>query len=188
MKRYIAVILTLLLMLTVSACGNDAKDGENNSAVQNLETLDTDNSPETESEPEQESAAIEETEEDEVETNEIYIKVGEAILTAVLEKNETANALKKLLADGPLTISAYNYGGFEKVCSLGRELPRSDSQTITKAGDICLYDGSRIVIFYGTNSWSYTRLGKVSDADGLELKEVLSGEETEVTLSLEAFQ
>lgn len=129
----------------------------------------------------------EETEEDEVETNEIYIKVGEDTLTAVLEDNESANALKELLADGLLTISASNYGGFEKVCSLGTSLPRNDSQTTTHAGDICLYNGSQIVIFYDSNSWAYTRLGKVSDADKSELEKVLSGEETEITLSLEPF-
>ncbi|MCM1182196.1 MAG: cyclophilin-like fold protein [Roseburia sp.] len=117
--------------------------------------------------------------------NEIYIKVGEAVLTAVLEDNESAVALKELLADGPLTIQASNYGGFEKVCSLGTELPRNDTQITTHAGDICLYNGSQIVIFHGSNSWAYTRLGKVAGVDEAELRAVLSGEETEITLSLE---
>lgn len=186
MKRYIAIILTLLLTFTVSACGNDAEGAENNSTVQNVETLHTDGSSETETEPESDS--MEEPEEDTVETNQIYIKVGENTLTAVLEDNESVKALKELLADGSLTISASNYGGFEKVCSLGTSLPRNDSQTTTQAGDICLYNGSQIVIFYGSNSWAYTRLGKVSDVDGTELEKVLSGEETEITLSLEPHQ
>ncbi len=117
-------------------------------------------------------------------TNELYIEIGENTLTAVLEDNESADALKELLAENPLTISASNYGGFEKVCSLGTELPRNDSQMTTEAGDICLYNGNQIVIFYGSNSWSYTRLGKVSNADKSQLEEILSGEETEITLSL----
>ena len=133
------------------------------------------------------SAALEEMEEDVVETNQIYIKVGENTLTAVLEDNESAEALKELMVDGPLTISASNYGGFEKVCSLGTTLPRNDSQTTPHAGDICLYSGNQIVIFYGSNSWAYTRLGKISDADAGELEKILSGEETEITLSLESF-
>lgn len=132
-------------------------------------------------------AALEEMEEDAVETNQIYIRVGENTLTAVLEDNESAKALKELMVDGPLTISASNYGGFEKVCSLGTTLPRNDSQTTTHAGDICLYSGNQIVIFYGSNSWAYTRLGKISDADAGELEKILSGEETEITLSLESF-
>ena len=108
--------------------------------------------------------------------------------TTKFSASESAEALKGLLADGPLTISASNYGGFEKVCSLGTELPRNDSQTTTQAGDICLYNGDQIVIFYGSNSWAYTRLGKISDGDGTELEKVLSGEEREITLSLEAFR
>ncbi|MCM1543274.1 MAG: cyclophilin-like fold protein [Blautia sp.] len=193
MKRYTAAILSLFLSLAVSACGNEAEKGENSGTVQDVEAFHTDSSPEkdteselgTETEPE--SAGMEETEDDAVNANEIYIKIGEATLTAVLEENESAEALKELLADGSLTISASNYGGFEKVCSLGTELPRNDSQTTTHAGDICLYNGSQIVIFYGSNSWAYTRLGKISDADGAELEKVLGGKETEITLSLEAW-
>jgi len=190
MRRYIAVILTLLLPLVMAACGNDTKQ-EGSSTVQDVEALHTDSAPESDavSEPESEPQEdrMEEKEEDAVETDQIYIQVGESVLTVVLEENESAEALKTFLADGPVTISASNYGGFEKVCSLGTELPRNDSQTTTHAGDICLYSGNQIVIFYGSNSWAYTRLGKVKDADETELEAVLSGEETEITLSLEPF-
>lgn len=178
MKKYVAIIFTLVLLFAIAACGNRTESEENSSAVQRVETHQIDLSPETEAEQEQESVGME----DEVKTDQIYIEVGENILTAVLEDNESAKALKELLANGPLTISASNYGGFEKVCSLGTSLPRNDSQTTTDAGDICLYNGNQIVIFYGSNSWAYTRLGKISDADGAELEKILSGEETEITL------
>lgn len=193
MKKYIAIILMLLTLLAVAACGNDGIERES-STIQSVEVPNTDSSPkeddapELETEPEPEAAGMEETEENTVETDQIYIKVGESTLAAVLEDNESTEALKELLADKTLTVSASNYGGFEKVCSLGTELPRNDSQTTTHAGDICLYNGNQIVIFYGSNSWAYTRLGRVSGADASELEEVLSGEETEITLSLEPFQ
>ncbi|MCM1257082.1 MAG: cyclophilin-like fold protein [Roseburia sp.] len=191
MKRYIAAIFTLLLPLVMAACGSDRKPEESGGTAQNTETIHTDSAPEPgiEPEPEQELRAggMEEMEDGTVETDQFYIKVGESTLTAVLEDNESAETLKEFLADGPVTISASNYGGFEKVCSLGTRLPRNDSQTTTHAGDICLYNGNQIVIFYGSNSWAYTRLGRVSDADAAELEEVLSGEETEITLSLEPF-
>ena len=191
MKRYIIFSVLLLLILTAAACGNAAND-EESSTVRDTEMLHTDGSPEEESESglEQEQAAVnmEEMEDDTVETNQIYIKVGESVLTAVLEENESAEALKGLLADGSLTISASNYGGFEKVCSLGTKLPRNDSQTTTHAGDICLYNGNQIVIFFGSNSWAYTRLGRISDADASELEDILGGEESEITLSLEPIQ
>lgn len=145
-----------------------------------------------ESVPEQTTPTTSETNpiesmEDNMETNEIHIKIGENTLTAVLEDNESAAALKELIAEKPLTISVSNYGGFEKVCPLGTGLPRNDVQTTAQAGDICLYNGNQIVIFPGSNSWSYTRLGKISNTDGTELKRILSGDETELTLSLKAF-
>lgn len=126
----------------------------------------------------------ESTEVNEMETNELQIKIGENSLVAVLEDNRSAKALKELLNEKPLTIPASNYGGFEKVCELGTGLPTNDVQTTARAGDICLYSGNKIVIFYGSNSWSYTRLGKISGADSSELERILSGTDTEITLSL----
>ena len=189
MKKHIAITLALLLSLTASACGSGAKGEETGSTAENTETIHADSSFEDEAESELVSYDdIKETEEEAVTSNQISIKIGEAVLTAVLEDNESADALKELLADGPLTLSASNYGGFEKVCSLGTELPRNDSQTTTRAGDICLYNGNQIVIFYGSNSWAYTRLGKISDAEGAELEKVLSGEETDIVISRKVYR
>lgn len=77
-----------------------------------------------------------------------------------------------------------NYGGFEKVGSLGTNLPTNDTQITTIVGDIMLYQGNSIVIFYGSNSWSYTRLGKIESATKESLLEVLGTEEVTITLSL----
>ena len=68
-----------------------------------------------------------------------------------------------MMKEGPVTISMSDYSGFEKVGSLGRSLTTSNSQTTTDAGDIVLYNGNNIVMFYGSNSWSYTRIGKIDD-------------------------
>ena len=89
-----------------------------------------------------------------------------------------------MLADEDLTISASNYGGFEKVCQLGKTLPHNDNQITTEAGDVMLYSGNQIVFFYGANSWSYTKIGKVEASSIEELESVLSGSETEVILSI----
>ena len=75
------------------------------------------------------------------------------------------------------------YGGFEQVGPIGASLPRSDVQTVTEAGDIVLYAGNQIVIFYGSNSWSYTRLGRITDQT-LDLKELLGNGDVEITLSI----
>ena len=92
----------------------------------------------------------------------IQLQVNGSTFTAALEQNAAARALVELL----LTIQMQNYGGFEKVGSLGESLPASDQQTTTQPGDIVLYQGDQIVIFYGSNSWSYTRLGRVDDLTG----------------------
>ena len=116
--------------------------------------------------------------------NEIRVTVGDNSFVIMLEDNESANALRDFLLDGDKTISASNYGGFEKVCQLGTSLPSNDKQITTEAGDVMLYNSNQIVIFYGSNSWAYTRLGKVEGLSADELDNILSGPETELTLSL----
>ena len=96
------------------------------------------------------------------------MQVGNSSFTVTLENNSAANALADMLREKPLVIQMSDYSGFEKVGSLGKRLPTSNSQTTTNAGDIVLYNGNQIVIFYGSNTWSYTRLGKIDDLSGLE--------------------
>jgi hypothetical protein len=76
------------------------------------------------------------------------------------------------------------YGGFEQVGSIGTSLPRNDVQTTTEAGDIVLYSGNQIVVFYGSNSWAYTRLGKVTDKSKAEMSELLGNGDVMITVSM----
>lgn len=115
--------------------------------------------------------------------NEFYVSVGGKTFSATFADNSGAQALKELLTVGDMTIQMSDYGGFEKVGSLGQSLPTENSQTTTQAGDIVLYQGNQIVIFYGSNSWSYTRLGKVDDLTGW--KEAMGGGDIAVTFSLQ---
>ena len=78
------------------------------------------------------------------------------------------------------------YGGFEQVGSIGQALPRDDAQTTTSAGDIVLYSGSQIVVFYGSNSWSYTRLGRIVDKTSEELAALLGNGDVIVTIGVQA--
>ena len=94
------------------------------------------------------------------------------------------DALKELARDG-LSIPMSMYGGFEQVGPIGKDLPREDSQTTTQAGDIVLYSGNQLVIFYGSNSWAYTRLGKIVDKSASELTELLGSGDAAVTLTTE---
>ena len=76
------------------------------------------------------------------------------------------------------------YGGFEQVGPIGQSLPRDDSQTTTQTGDIVLYSGNQIVVFYGSNSWSYTRLGHISDKTAEEMTQLLSNGDVTITIDL----
>ena len=94
-------------------------------------------------------------------------------LTATLADNSSATAFYELLKKGPLTVDMHDYGNFEKVGSLGTSLTRNDTQIKTTAGDIILYQGNQITIYYDTNSWNFTRLGKVDGVTQAELKKIL---------------
>ena len=113
----------------------------------------------------------------------LYIQIGDATLTAVLEDNPSAQALAELLEDGPVTLEAENYGGFEKTAVLPEALPRNDARVTAGPGDVMLYQGDTVVLFYGSNTWSYTKLARITETEGLEA--ALSGGETALTLSLQ---
>ena len=101
------------------------------------------------------------------------------------EDNDSVRALMELVREEPLTITMSPYGGFEQVGPLGHELPHNDTQTTTAGGDIVLYNGNQIVVFYGTNSWPYTRLGHITDKTAAELNELLAGSDVTVTITCE---
>ena len=98
---------------------------------------------------------------------------GSHTLAATLADNSSAMAFYELLEKGPVTIEMSDYGNFEKVGSLGTKLTRNDTQITTEAGDIILYQGNQITIYYDTNSWNFTRLGKVDGVTQAELKKIL---------------
>ena len=117
-------------------------------------------------------------------TLKLTIKSGKTF-TATLADNSSARALVELLAKGDLTVDMEDYGNMEKVGPLGTTLPCNDRQTTTGPGDIILYQGKYIVIYYDTNSWNFTRLGKIDNALQADLKTTLGEEDVSVTLSLE---
>ena len=105
-------------------------------------------------------------------------------LLATFEDNSSAREFQELLAQGPLTVEMADYGGFEKVGALGTTLTRNDTQITTQPGDVILYQGNQIVLFYGSNSWSYTPLGRIDDLTGWA--EALGSGDVSVTFSLPA--
>lgn len=100
----------------------------------------------------------------------LKITVGDYELLATFEDNTSAEEFKNLLAQGPVTVEMDDYGGFEKVGDLGTTLTRNDRQITTEPGDVILYQGNQITIYYGTNTWSFTRLARIDDPTDLKAK------------------
>lgn len=113
----------------------------------------------------------------------IELRIDGAAVPVAWEDNDSVTALRELLADGAITVQMSMYGGFEQVGSIGTSLPRNDQQTTTGAGDIVLYSGNQIVVFYGSNSWAYTRLGHITDQDAAGMAEMLGNGDVTITLS-----
>ncbi len=130
------------------------------------------------------SSELEEENSLETEEMNILMKIGDETVAVEWEDNESVSALTELLREQPLSIQMSMYGDFEQVGSLGTSLPREDEQTTTQAGDLVLYSGSQIVVFYGSNSWAYTRLGRITDKSTEELAELLGSGDVTITLEL----
>ncbi len=115
----------------------------------------------------------------------LQIQVGNKTLTASLADTEAAQELAKQLKTAPVTVTLNEYGGFEKVGKLPWSLTRTDEQISTESGDIMLYQGNQMTIFYEPNAWSYTRLGHIENVTQEELRSILGDGNVEVVLSLQ---
>ena len=155
-KRAIAMLLTLMMLVSFTACGQT-------SGAQK-------------SEPVTVSASED--------TKDMVLMINGVAVSVEWEDNESVKALKNLVSKEQLTIQMSMYGSFEQVGSIGTSLPRNDVQTTTEAGDIVLYSGNQIVIFYGSNSWAYTGLGKVTDKSESEMAELLGKGNVTITIQV----
>ena len=100
-----------------------------------------------------------------------------------LENNTSAKALKEYVSKEKRTLSLDDYGNFEKVGDLGITLPRNDETITTKEGNLILYLGNKLCLYYNQNTWDFTKLGHIKDTT--HLKEVLGKGSVQVTLLME---
>lgn len=130
-----------------------------------------------------ENSEVDEEVVEETKNMQVEIQIGDKCMLAELVDNASTEELIELVEGEELVMSASNYGGFEKVCRIGQSITRNDEQITTEPGDIMLYSGNQLVIFYDSNSWAYTPIGHI-DASVDELEKFLSGNETEVIIRL----
>lgn len=114
----------------------------------------------------------------------VKVKINDEIFDVKLENNSATQELVKELKKGNVTVTATEYGGFEKVGELGFSLPANDENVEANPGDIVLYQGDKVSLFYGSHSWSYTKLGKIDNVDSNKLKEVLGSGDVTLEFSL----
>lgn len=202
MKKLIAILLCAIALTAVSACGGQSSapaeatvgataqtvagtEAETKAAVtkatETAAPTSATTAPESEgAEPVTEAAFIPtESESEQL----LVIETGGRVFYADFEDNSSAEALKENLRGGSITLSMRDYGGFEKVGDLPFSLVTNDEEITTSAGDVILYQGSQLTIYYDVNTWRFTRVAKIRGADG-SLKEQLGEGDINVTLSL----
>lgn len=187
-KKMSAIVFAFLVLLSMTACGSDTDTVQMPEGSERVSAQSDEKEQDPEAQTEdgtdtQDQETLSEAEQEETEMI-LNIQAGEHLLTATLAQNSSVDALVSMLSEGPVTIRMSDYANMEKVGTLPESLPRNDEQISTDAGDLILYQGNSFVIYYDTNSWNFTRLGKVNDVTQQELKEILGDGDVTVELSL----
>jgi len=177
------VLCSVFLLFLLGGCAEKESHSSQETVMSETETSSTDNPAATEQPALTEEASVP-AETSPTEELTMMLRIDNTEISVQWEDNESVEALKDLIREAPLTINMSMYGGFEQVGSLGTSLPRNDVQTTTEAGDIVLYSGNQIVVFYGSNSWAYTRLGHV-ELSAAEMSDLLSHGDVTITLYVE---
>ena len=191
--------LILLLSVVLTACGIEEQATEPAAEPAAEQTVESATEPTAESasesaakpaaesaaepaEPETSEAENTAADTDTKEDSAMQLMIGETEVPVTWEENASVEALREIVADSPLTIQMSMYGGFEQVGPIGQSIDREDQQTTTDPGDIVLYSGNQIVVFYGSNSWAYTRLGHI-DLSKEEMTDLLANGDVVLTIS-----
>ena len=164
MKRLTFLLLSILMLLAVTACGEKKTTSE----TQPIEYS--------------QNSSAEETSDERTDT-EMKMYINDKEIPVMWESNPSVSALRNDLQAGDIVVSMSMYSNNEQVGSLGKTYPSNDVQTTTNNGDIVLYSSDQIVVFYGSNSWAYTRLGKM-DLSENEVVDLLSNGDVSIRLTL----
>ena len=191
-RKIWALLLAAALLAVLTACGaaretnpasTTAQAGDTSESTAAITTSAFETSEPTAPEP-SESQLLETTTERNVEKM-LQMKIGGTAVRVSWENNRSVEALKALCESGPLVIQMSMYGGFEQVGPIGSRLPSDDVRTTTAPGDVVLYSSDQIVVFYGSNSWAYTRLGHITDRDAAGMAALLGNGNVTITISME---
>lgn len=164
MKRRTSLLFSMLILLAVTACG-ETKTAYETQAIENSR-----------------NSSDEETSDERTDA-EMKMYINDTEIPVMWESNPSVSALRNDLQAGDIVVSMSMYSNNEQVGPLGKTYPSNDVQTTTNNGDIVLYSSDQIVVFYGSNSWAYTRLGKM-DLSENEVVNLLSNGDVSIRLTL----
>ena len=181
-KKIIIILITLIILFGIIFILMKNKIISENKKTESLENKKTENV--IINNINQEENKMIENNINETNISEIKLRVNNNELVVKLENNEATKELIGKLKENDITIDAKEYGGFEKVGNLGFSLTREDKTINTEPGDIVLYNGNQISVFYDSNSWSYTRIGKIINKDKNELKSILGNGNVTLTFCI----
>lgn len=194
-KKVMGIITMSLLVFIIAACNPSSQDvyeelskteiTDNSPAESNtdiIKQIDETKSSDDETDDQKQTIVMNDSNDFEKDAN-MIMTIGNTKVDVSWEDNDSVRELRELASSG-ITIQMSMYGGFEQVGSIGQSVTRNDKQTTTEPGDIVLYSGNQLVVFYGSNSWSYTRLGKINLSDE-ELENLLGNGDVTITLSME---
>ena len=194
-KNVIGIITMSLLVFIIAACNPSSQDvyeelskteiTDNSSAESDtdiIKQIEETKSSDDETDDQKQTIVMNDSNDFEKDAN-MIMTIGDTKVDVSWEDNDSVRELRELASSG-ITIQMSMYGVFEQVGSIGQSVTRNDKQTTTEPGDIVLYSGNQLVVFYGSNSWSYTRLGKINLSDE-ELENLLGNGDVTITLSME---
>lgn len=181
MKRHITLVLLLAVVLCLSSCA----DRHNLPTVPPTSAME--DPPQAAESEKSTKMTTEKTNMPEIDTTEpMLLLTIDGTAVDVQWENNAAVAELYALAQNAITVNTSAYGGFEQVGSLPQSFSRSDAQMTTQPGDIVLYSGNQLVVFFGSNSWSYTKLGHIKGLSADELAALLDKEQTVIELQLKS--
>ena len=172
MKRFIILITTLVLMCTLASCNKSTSKPTTEPSQPTTQKPDATS----------DDTKTQKKEDDELMNKTLSLKIGNTLVDVNWLDNDSVTALKKLAKDD-FAIEMHMYGGFEQVGSLGTSITSDDTRITTSPGDIVLYSSNQIVIFYGSNTWAYTKLGHINLSKS-ELTDLLGDEDVTITIAL----
>lgn len=155
------------------------------SAQTQTQTIQATDAPVSTEAPQEEQTEYVEEQPQEEQNMTLNMSISGTPVSVVWEENDAVQALRELCREQPLSINMSMYGGFEQVGAIGANLPQDDVRLTTSPGDIVLYSGDQMVVFYGSNTWAYTRLGHIADKTEDELTALLSGGDITITLTVQ---